>query len=345
MRKVSLLTLKALLILAAALACIYCGARYGPPLVERIRGTAPPPGDVTAPEDPPEEPVIDEEEYARILAIVDDAAETYRAAPVNAVYNSAYNIVLPGLNGYEIDREQTAGRLAAVEPGEAVAPVWGEIEPSVTVSDYPAAVINQGNPAFPRVTLMINVAWGNEYLPEMLSILDEHGIRTTFYPVGRWAERFPDLLAEIAGRGHEMGNHGYDDREVMPDLDREGAIESLSETNRIVSELTGAEPRYFTPHKGEYNRDTLEAAAALEMRLLLWTLDTIDWQLPGEEVMARRILDNLVPGAIILMHPTEQSAGFLRLLLPELERRGYVVVTTGELLSPRIEFPEIRLQR
>ncbi|MGB4290166.1 MAG: polysaccharide deacetylase, partial [Dethiobacteria bacterium] len=81
------------------------------------------------------------------------------------------------------------------------------------------------------------------------------------------------------------------------------------------------------------------------MRLLTWTLDTVDWQLPGEEAMARRILDNLSPGAIILMHPTEQSAGFLQLIMPELQSRGYRIVTVKELLSPAPSFPKFTLQR
>ena len=61
--------------------------------------------------------------------------------------------------------------------------------------------------------------------------------------------------------------------------------------------------------------------------------------------MTRRILDNLVPGAIILMHPTEQSAGFLRLVLPELKSRGYRIGTVEELLSPAPQYPPFTLTR
>jgi peptidoglycan/xylan/chitin deacetylase (PgdA/CDA1 family) len=192
---------------------------------------------------------------------------------------------------------------------------------------------------------MINVAWGNEYLPEMLDILEQHDAQGTFFIVGRWAERFPDLLQEIHRRGHELANHGYDDGEVMPDLDYNATISSLRRTNEIIEKFTGQQPRYFTPHKGEYSSTTCRAAAALGMRLLVWTLDTVDWKRPGEEAMAQRILDNLSPGAIILMHPTEQSAGFLRLVIPQIKSRGYRVVAVKELLSPDPSFPKLTLQR
>jgi len=224
-------------------------------------------------------------------------------------------------------------------------PVWRQLKAAVTADHFPTAVIERGFPERRQVTLMINVAWGNEYLPEMLDILDQFGVKTTFFPVGRWAERYPELLREISERGHELGNHGYSDAELFPDLDYDAAADSIRRTNEIVAGISGQTPRWFTPHQGEYNQAALEAAADLGMRLLLWTLDTVDWQRPGEEVMARRILDHLVPGAIILMHPTEQSAGFLRMVLPEIEQRGYAVVTMSELLSPAADPPEIYLER
>jgi peptidoglycan/xylan/chitin deacetylase (PgdA/CDA1 family) len=244
-----------------------------------------------------------------------------------------------------MDQEATLARLAEAEPGQPVTPVWRELKAGITAADYPTAVIDRGNPARLQVTLMINVAWGNEYLPEMLDVLEQQGVTTTFFPVGRWAERFPELLGEIYSRGHECGNHGYSDSEVFSGLDYPAAVESLRKANEVVARITGQTPRWFTPHKGEYNPAALEAAAAQKMRLLLWTLDTVDWQKPGEEVMARRILDNLVPGAIILMHPTEQSAGFLRLVLPEIKAQGYEVVTMSTLLSPSPICPKIFLQR
>ena len=277
--------------------------------------------------------------------LVRAAAEKHRADPVDAVYNSAYNIVIPELNGYRIDQQATLARLMAAAPGEAVAPVWQDLLPAVTAADHPAAVIERGNPARQRVAFMINVAWGNEYLPEMLDILEQHDAQGTFFIVGRWAERFPDLLQEIHRRGHELANHGYDDGEVMPDLDYNATISSLRRTNEIIEKFTGQQPRYFSPHKGEYSSTTCRAAAALGMRLLVWTLDTVDWKRPGEEAMAQRILDNLSPGAIILMHPTEQSAGFLRMVIPQIKSRGYRVVAVKELLSPDPSFPKLTLQR
>jgi len=347
-KKVLLIVLIVIILLASFAA----GIIFGPALFNERRGEDDP-GEHNDPGGDPEEPGQGSNNPDQngdapgpdLADLVRAAAEKHRADPVDAVYNSAYNTVIPEMNGYRIDQQATLARLMAAAPGEAVAPVWQELRPAVTAADHPAAVIERGNPARQRVAFMINVAWGNEYLPEMLDILEQHDAQGTFFIVGRWAERFPDLLQEIHRRGHELANHGYDDGEVMPDLDYNATISSLRRTNEIIEKFTGQQPRYFSPHKGEYSSTTCRAAAALGMRLLVWTLDTVDWKRPGEEAMAQRILDNLSPGAIILMHPTEQSAGFLRLVIPQIKSRGYRIVSVKELLSPVPSFPQLTLKR
>ena len=346
-KKVLLIVLIAIILIASFAA----GIKFGPALFDARRGEdhdgdKNDPGDPQEPgqgsDDPDQTGDTSDPELAELVRA---AAERHHTAPVDAVYNNTYNTVVPELNGYLIDQQATLARLKAAAPDEVVAPVWQELRPTVTAADYPTAVIERGNPSRQKVAFMINVAWGNEYLPEMLDILKKYNVQTTFFIVGRWAERFPDLLQMIHNRGHELANHAYDDGEVMPDLDYNAATASLRRTNEVIRRLTAQQPRYFTPHKGEYSSATCRAAADLGMRLLIWTLDTVDWQRPGEEVMARRILDNLSPGAIILMHPTEQAAGFLRLVIPEMQARGYCIVTMKELLSPAPSFPQLTLQR
>ena len=43
----------------------------------------------------------------------------------------------------------------------------------------------------------------------MLDLLDRHRVRATFFTLGWIAERHPELIAEIAARGHEVGSHGH----------------------------------------------------------------------------------------------------------------------------------------
>ena len=65
----------------------------------------------------------------------------------------------------------------------------------------------------------------------------------------------------------------------------------------------------------------------------MWTVDTIDWQLPSPEVVTERALSKLAPGNIILMHPTDPTAKALRSILEQLRSQGYSMVTVSELLK------------
>lgn len=69
--------------------------------------------------------------------------------------------------------------------------------------------IFNGNPAEPKIAIACNVFWGEEYLPIMLEILAKNNIKAAFFIGGSWAKRYPAALVDIAGKGHEIGNHTY----------------------------------------------------------------------------------------------------------------------------------------
>ena len=242
--------------------------------------------------------------------------------------------IIPELNGVELDPEATIREIMKAKQQKQVEPVYHELPPQLCWDHYPALPAEQGNPRKLSVALMINVAWGEEELPEMLRVLKKEQARGTFFLVGRWAEKNGALVERIAEEGHELGNHGYCDNETFPQLDAHGAARSLRQTNEIIFESAGSYPRFFTPHKGEYNELTLETVSRQGMRTVLWSLDTVDWQKPGVKAMEEKITAHLAPAQIILMHPTADTVELLRVILPHIREQGLAVVGVGELLDP-----------
>ena len=59
----------------------------------------------------------------------------------------------------------------------------------------------------PKVAISFDAAWGNEDTAELLSILDQYQVKTTFFMTGGWVESFPDDVKAIAEAGHDLGNH------------------------------------------------------------------------------------------------------------------------------------------
>ena len=71
--------------------------------------------------------------------------------------------------------------------------VFEEVPPTVHLDDLDPQPIFRGNPEKPMVSLLINVAWGNEYIPPILKILDDHQVKATFFFDGSWVKNNPDL--------------------------------------------------------------------------------------------------------------------------------------------------------
>jgi len=253
--------------------------------------------------------------------------------PIDAQYDSVNLAVIPDINGIEIDVEETVSRLKAAKNGENVIPAWKEVRGQETLADFANLPIYQGNPIKEKISFVINVSWGNEYLLEILDIFDAEEIQASFFLVGRWADENRELVKEIYSLGHEFGNHGYSDPH-MKDLTPEAIKEEINLTNKVIQGLTGFQSKWFSPPYGEKVEKIYAAGAELGMHTVLWSLDTIDWTLPGEDVMVERIVDNLHNGAIILMHPTEQTPGALRRIIAGAREQGYQIVTVSELLDP-----------
>jgi peptidoglycan/xylan/chitin deacetylase (PgdA/CDA1 family) len=133
--------------------------------------------------------------------------------------------------------------------------------------------------------------------------------------------------------GHELANHGYTD--AHPAQLSTGKLQAeLRKTAKVIKDCCGQTPKYYSPFYGEYARQVVKTAAAMDYTVVRWSIDTVDWTLPGAELMVEATAHKLHPGAIILMHPTEQSAQALRGIMALLEKRGLELVPLSELLSP-----------
>ncbi|MEW5785747.1 MAG: polysaccharide deacetylase family protein [Bacillota bacterium] len=271
---------------------------------------------------------------AEVAEIIEKIAFTEGRKPVDAVLDDARNAIVPELNGVEVDLEATIERIMSAEIGTAVALQYRQITPLICWDHYPSKPAYQGNARKAAVAFMINVAWGDEYLLNMLKVLEKEGARGTFFLTGTWAGRNEAMIRRMVEGGHEVGNHGYSDAEVFPELDAWAVTRSIRQTNEIIFDAVGRYPLYFTPHKGEFNDLTLELVSRQGMRTVLWTLDTVDWNKPGVAAMHEKIINRIGPGQIVLMHPTEDTVTLLELILPEIKERGLSVIRMEELFDP-----------
>lgn len=197
--------------------------------------------------------------------------------------------------------------------------------------DKPTPVYH-GSMNEPKVSFACNVFWGEEFLPEMLDTLDRHKIKATFFIGGSWAKRNPEMLKQIAARGHELGNHTYSHPHPNT-LSKEQNKEQILRAETLVNEYTGVKTLLYAPPYGEFNDSVLEAAAELGYVTIMWSIDTVDWKRPPEDVLISRVMKKLHKGAIILMHPTDPTSKALPELINRIQDSGYSIVPVSNMLQ------------
>lgn len=198
-------------------------------------------------------------------------------------------------------------------------------------TEKPYDIVYRGNPERMEMAFGINVAWGEEYIPDILKILRRYGVKATFFFVGTWVEKFPELTREIVEAGHEMGNHGYRHLHVKS-LTKEQIKELIKKNEYLLSQVAGNPSNLFAPPYGEVNDFIAKTAGENGYTTIMWTIDTIDWQRPPYEQIVKRVVDNAKPGAIVLMHPVEPTVQALPKIIETLKGAGYALVPVSQVI-------------
>ena len=238
----------------------------------------------------------------------------------------------PGRNGIEIDIKKSYEKMKKKGKYDESLLVFREVSPKVQIKDLPASPIYRGHPEKKMVSLLINVSWGEQFIPDILKSLDSNNVKATFFVEGKWAKENVELVKMIKDEGHIIGNHAYNHPD-MARLSNQKIVEQLIQTNEILKAITGDEPKWFAPPSGSFNQQVVQSAANLNMETILWTVDTIDWKNPSVNVMIARVNNKIHPGATILMHPTEVIANGMDHLIVLIKEKGYKIGTIEKLLS------------
>ncbi|MFQ6723856.1 MAG: polysaccharide deacetylase family protein [Clostridia bacterium] len=193
-------------------------------------------------------------------------------------------------------------------------------------------VIYNGDTNENKISFMINVYWGTEYIEDMLDVFDLYNVKTTFFLGGSWFSKNVELAKEIYNRGHEIGNHGYHHKDHNK-ISYQQNYDEIHKTHLLVSANLGIEMDLFAPPSGSYNDTTIEIASSLGYKTIMWTHDTIDWRDKDTDIIIKRATKNLSNGDLILMHPTKNTLEALSYILAYAENNGFTPTTVSQTLG------------
>ncbi len=204
-----------------------------------------------------------------------------------------------------------------------------------------AAPVTPIDPKKPMIALTFD---DGPYAPSTCRILEAldkvHG-RATFFVVGDRVKGREETLLKIQNSGSEIGNHTYAHVSLRGLSDGE-VQEQLQKGDDAIRAVTGQNPTLVRPPGGAYSENLL----CLEERpIVFWSVDTMDWSHQNAQKTVQKVLRNVKDGDIILMHdlfvPTAEA---VEILVPELHKRGFQLVTVTELLENRKEVSAVKLK-
>lgn len=176
----------------------------------------------------------------------------------------------------------------------------------------------------PKVFLTFDDGPNESFTPQVLNILKEHGLRATFFVVGRYVELYPDIAQRIVAEGHEIANHTYNHPDLATISDQE-VLEQINRTQDIIHETTGVRPTLYRMPYGSGGERVYHLLP--EMTSVTWNTDTGDWYLRNPEAIYENIMTQLSDDILVLLQDTNQdSVDVLEKLIISLKEAHYQLV-------------------
>lgn len=258
----------------------------------------------------------------------------YLHPAIDARVDSVWRAI-PGLSGWQLNEQLSQKRTLQMRDGRTHL-VWEIVPPAISVKTLPPEPIYRGpyNRLEKPISLMVNVSWGEEYIPSMLQTFAKENVHATFFLDGAWVLKHPLLTEQIVQSGHAIGSHGSGHPDFRK-LNSEMLINQIEQTNSRIRKITGNNVDLIAPPSGAFDTRFVRLAHAHHMYTILWTADTVDWKKPDSDVIVRRVAQRATPGAFILMHPTQNTAIALPKMIANLRAHGYTFKTVEDVVQEK----------
>jgi peptidoglycan/xylan/chitin deacetylase (PgdA/CDA1 family) len=175
-----------------------------------------------------------------------------------------------------------------------------------------------------------------EFTPQILDILKEESVPAAFFCIGKNISGNEHLLKRIYEDGHVIGNHTYShhfwfDMKLPGDM-----LADMQQMDALTVDATGLHPRLFRPPYGVTNPSLAKAVKAGHYLPVGWNIRSLDTVAKDEAQLLDRIVQQLQPGAVILLHDTCRiTAGILPQLIGAIRGQGYRLERIDKMLNVR----------
>ncbi len=182
------------------------------------------------------------------------------------------------------------------------------------------------------VGISFDAAYGSDKTEKILEILDGYNAKATFFLVGFWVDKYPELTKQISDKGHEIGTHS-NMHEHMSKMSASDINTDLRVSVKKIEEVTGKKVDLFRPPYGEYDNKLMKESEKLGLFSIQWSVDSLDWKGISANEITTRVVSRIHEGAIVLFHNNSDNIlEALPTVLELLSSRGYKFKTIGEMI-------------
>lgn len=255
------------------------------------------------------------------------------------VFISVFTLALLGITmvkGYEVHQVTSAKALNTENWGlgfseEGKPPTANQTADEL--KEYGAYYI--GNQDEKKIYLTFDCGYESGNMGTILDALKEADVQATFFLVGNYLEKEPELVKRMVEEGHLIGNHTYHHKD-MSALSEEEFVAELTAFEDKIKEITGEScSMLYRPPQGKYSIKNLQTAQENGYKTIFWSLAYVDWyddDQPSKEEAFGKLLPRIHPGAIVLLHSTSKTnSEILGELLQKWKDMGYAFGSLEEL--------------
>lgn len=192
----------------------------------------------------------------------------------------------------------------------------------------------KGSQTKKQVAITFDDGPNTEYTPQILQILKTHNAKASFFCIGKYIEKHPEIAQQLVLEGHTIGNHSYSHATNFGFFRKNRILDELSKADSLIEEITNKKTTLFRPPYGVTNPSISKAVKETNHTVIGWNVRSYDTVIKNPTMVMNRIKKRVSPGCIILLHDTHsRSPEIVERLLQFLKKGGYEAVTIETLLT------------
>lgn len=175
----------------------------------------------------------------------------------------------------------------------------------------------------------------------LLEILAKHEVRATFFLIGRYVRRRPDIAVALAAQGHTVGNHTFS-HPLLIFQSRSRIREEVIRCRQAIGEAAVESSNLFRPPWGGRRPGVFGLVREIGLEPIMWSVTAYDWNAPSADYIERKVAAQIRGGEVVLLHDgghaafgTDRSRTTQAVdrLIARYKSEGYQFVTVPEMMS------------